>query len=407
MRLLHTSDWHLGQRFINQERIQEHELALDWLLKTIKNQQVDVLVVSGDIFDTFNPSNSAQQLYYNFLVKLSTTNCQYTIITGGNHDSPSMLEAPKALLEVLKIHVVGAAPRNNEDAVFSLKGKDGEDIAIVAAIPFLRDRDLVFAYEGESGVDRVDKIRNAIKNHFESVGEICSSVKQNNVPVIGTGHLFAFGAQTAEKQNNIYIGDEANIRIEDIPSVFDYVALGHIHRPQAIGGKENVRYSGSIIPLDFSEVADPKEVVLVDFEGDQIKSLERIPIPTFRRLKSFSGSIEQLYQRMEAFSSKHKEELTPWIELIVEDEAIPIDIDKEFRTFAEGLHLDILRVRISRQKVEDFKLSSIHQNLSDLDILDVFKQKCERASLPEEQQKEMESLFLEARDLLNQTEEED
>jgi exonuclease SbcD len=407
MRLLHTSDWHLGQRFINQERIQEHEMALEWLLEIIKDRHIDVLVVSGDIFDTFNPSNSAQQLYYNFLVKLSTTKCQYTIIIGGNHDSPSMLEAPKALLEVLKIHVVGAAPKEKEEAVFSLKGEDGKTVAIVAAIPFLRDRDLVFAYEGESGVDRIVKIRNAIKNHFETTGEICNTLKEQNVPVIGTGHLFAFGANTAEKQNNIYIGDEANIRIEEIPPVFDYVALGHIHRPQAIGGKENVRYSGSIIPLDFSEVADPKEVVLVDFEGDQIKKIDRIPVPTFRRLKSLSGSIEDLYKRMEAFSNRHKEELTPWIELIVEDESIPIDIDKEFRTFAEGLHLEILRVRISRPKNQHEKLSVIHQNLSDLDVLDVFRQKCERASLPEEQQKEMESLFLEARDLLNQIAEED
>ncbi|MCB0663451.1 MAG: exonuclease SbcCD subunit D C-terminal domain-containing protein, partial [Saprospiraceae bacterium] len=389
MRLLHTSDWHLGQRFNNHERVEEHALALDWVLQTVADQQVDILVVAGDIFDTFNPSNNAQQLYYNFLVRLSQTNCQHAVIIGGNHDSPSMLEAPKELLKVLKVHVVGAAPENNEEAVLRLKNNHGEPLATVAAIPFLRDRDLVFAKEEESGLERVDKIRQAIKMHFEVMGKACTANQVENIPVIGTGHLFAYGAKTEEKQNNIYIGDEANIRIEDIPEAFHYVALGHIHRPQAIGNKEHVRYCGSIIPLDFSEVADPKEVVIVDFEGNKLINIQRLNIPVFRRLKSIKDNVDNVKERLVEFAQRHENELTPWVEVIIEDDTIPVDVDKEIRSLAAELHLEVLRVKLSKQNFEAKGLDASMVDLSDIDILEVFEKKCERAAIPSDQFKKL------------------
>lgn len=402
MRLLHTSDWHLGQRFINHERIEEHALALDWLLETIEEQKIDLLVVSGDIFDTFNPSNNAQQLYYNFLVRLSRTPCQHAVILGGNHDSPSQLEAPKELLKVLNVQVVGAAPEKKTDAVLPLTDSKDELMAVVAAIPFLRDRDLVFAKEEESGMDRVDKIREAIKNHFMDMGNLCAPYKDKAVPVIGSGHLFAYGAKTAEKQNNIYIGDEANIRIEEIPEVFNYVALGHIHRPQAVGKKEQVRYCGSIIPLDFSEVADPKEVVVVDFEKGTVKSINRIPIPVFRRLKSIKGKVEDVKERLVAFSKRHEKELKPWVEVVIEDDSIPIDIDKDIRSLAAELHMDVLRVRLAKRDFSAKGLDSTLIDLAEIDIIEVFEKKCERAGLSKEEQEKLKQTFLEAKNLMEE-----
>lgn len=402
MRLLHTSDWHLGQRFINHERIEEHALALDWLLETIEEQKIDLLVVSGDIFDTFNPSNNAQQLYYNFLVRLSRTPCQHAVILGGNHDSPSQLEAPKELLKVLNVQVVGAAPEKKADAVLPLTDSKDELMAVVAAIPFLRDRDLVFAKEEESGMDRVDKIREAIKNHFMEMGNLCAPYKDKAVPVIGSGHLFAYGAKTAEKQNNIYIGDEANIRIEEIPEVFNYVALGHIHRPQAVGKKEQVRYCGSIIPLDFSEGADPKEVVVVDFEKGTVKSINRIPIPVFRRLKSIKGKVEDVKERLVAFSKRHEKELKPWVEVVIEDDTIPIDIDKDIRSLAAELHMDVLRVRLAKRDFSAKGLDSTLIDLAEIDIIEVFEKKCERAGLSKEEQEKLKQTFLEAKNLMEE-----
>jgi len=106
MKILHTSDWHLGQKFLSKDRIDEHQSALDWLRQTIIEQEIDVLLVSGDIFDIGNPPSYARHLYYRFLTSLQGTYCRHVVITGGNHDSPSMLNAPKELLEILNVYVV-------------------------------------------------------------------------------------------------------------------------------------------------------------------------------------------------------------------------------------------------------------------------------------------------------------
>ena len=149
MKILHTSDWHLGQRFLFNDREQEHQRALDWLADTIRTQEVDALIVAGDIFDINNPPNYARTMYYRFLTSLLGTSCRHIIITGGNHDSPSMLNAPRELLRLLNIHVVGAVGDALEEELVELKDSEGELELVVAAVPFLRDRDLRFSQAGE------------------------------------------------------------------------------------------------------------------------------------------------------------------------------------------------------------------------------------------------------------------
>ena len=141
MKLLHTSDWHLGRSLYDRKRYNEFEAFLNWLIGFIADEKVDLLLVSG-VFDSTTPSNRAQELYYHFLGRLSATGCRHAVITGGNHDSPTFLDAPKNLLGALNIHVVGSATGNPEDEVFVLKDDDGKTEAIVCAVPFLRDRDI-------------------------------------------------------------------------------------------------------------------------------------------------------------------------------------------------------------------------------------------------------------------------
>ncbi|MEL7220922.1 MAG: exonuclease subunit SbcD, partial [Bacteroidota bacterium] len=107
MKVLHTSDWHLGQKLLQLDRQEEFALALDWLLEVIIAEQIDVLLVSGDIFDIGNPPNQSRELYYNFLRRLLNSECRHVVITGGNHDSPAMLNAPRELLAAFNIHIVG------------------------------------------------------------------------------------------------------------------------------------------------------------------------------------------------------------------------------------------------------------------------------------------------------------
>nr|MCU0347519.1 exonuclease subunit SbcD [Saprospiraceae bacterium] len=257
MKILHTSDWHLGQKFISRDREEEHRLALDWLVQTIEKEQVDLLLVAGDVFDIGSPPNYARALYFNFLKKVVRTKCRHIVITGGNHDSPQMLEAPRELLQLLDVHVVGAASEQVGDEIIVLKNEQGEPEAVVAAVPFLRDQDLRRAASSDGGQERIERIKEGILAHYVAVGEaVVTDFAKLKIPKIAMAHLCVTGAEASDKQDNIYLGNVENIRADQFPSVFGYVALGHIHRPQKIGGLKQVRYSGSLIPLSFSETKD-------------------------------------------------------------------------------------------------------------------------------------------------------
>lgn len=154
MKILHTSDWHIGRTLYGRKRYEEFEAFLSWLSETIKNEKVDVLLVAGDIFDTSEPSNRAQELYYQFLCRVSSSSCRHVIVIAGNHDSPSFLNAPKELLRALHVYVIGNISENIEDEILILKNKEGNPEVIVCTIPYLRDRDIRLAEAGETINDK-------------------------------------------------------------------------------------------------------------------------------------------------------------------------------------------------------------------------------------------------------------
>ncbi len=383
MKLLHTSDWHLGQKFISWEREEEHALALGWLLDLIKKEKVDLLIVAGDIFDIGNPPSSARALYYNFLKRLWKTDCRHIVITGGNHDSPQMLNAPKKILQVLNVHVVGKATEDPADEVIVLKNNKGQLEAVVAAVPFLRDQDLKRAVSGETSNDRVEKIREGILAHYEAVSEAVTEFSAKSIPKIVTGHLCVTGHEASHKQDNIYLGNVENIKADQFPKVFDYVALGHIHRPQAIGGLENVRYSGSLIPLSFSETKDDKSVTLVSFQKNKIKNIEEVKLPIFRRLKTIEGSLEYVQERLEKLHHDYQDGLPAWVEVIVESDTLIPNLSGLLQDFTKDFNLEILK---TKHKTSHYSLSeqTHHEELGDLAPIDVFKKKCESSGRPPE-----------------------
>ena len=203
MRVLHTSDWHLGQKFIGRDRSDECRLALDWLLQTIVQEHIDLLVVSGDIFDITTPSNAAQALYYRFLSGLLNSSCRHIVVVGGNHDSPGLLEAPKQLLQALNIHLVGGQTETPEEQLLVLKDANGQPEAVVAAVPFLRDGRYRSSIAEESAYARIDRIKNALRQHYQQMGELAQPWKNKNIPILATGHLYAYGAETHKDQANI------------------------------------------------------------------------------------------------------------------------------------------------------------------------------------------------------------
>ena len=193
MKILHTSDWHIGSTLYGRKRYDETEQFLHWLVETIKNHSIETLLVAGDIFDTSTPSNTAQELYYRFLNEVSRTTCRHVIVTGGNHDSPSFLDAPKALLKAFNIYVVGSVAEREEAEVLVLNDADNNPEVIVCAVPFLRDRDIRQSSEGESYRDKENRLVEGIISHYQKVYE--EAWKERNelgksLPIIGMGHLF-------------------------------------------------------------------------------------------------------------------------------------------------------------------------------------------------------------------------
>lgn len=402
MKILHTSDWHLGQRFLFNDREQEHQRALDWLADTIRTQEVDALIVAGDIFDINNPPNYARTMYYRFLTSLLGTSCRHIVITGGNHDSPSMLNAPRELLRLLNIHVVGAATEDLEDELIELKDQAGQPELVVAAVPFLRDRDLRFSQAGEGSYERLQRVREGMAEHYRQIGELVEQYRDAKIPLIATGHLYASGASASDKQDNIYAGDVENIDAEQFPSIFHYIALGHIHRPQTVGDQEHIRYSGSLLPLSFSETKDDKSVYLLHFQRDQLLEVESLPVPVFRRLKSISGSLQEVKESLRRFDQKGGRELTPWVEAIVETDKLIPRLDLQLRDFTKDMDLQLLKIKIERQGELLRKSASNAVNLDDLeDVESVFRKKCTRFGSPPEQMDELLKSFKELRESMD------
>ena len=272
--ILHTSDWHLGRRLYGRMRYEEFEDFLSWLQDTISAQQVDVLIVAGDIFDTMTPSNRAQALYYEFLGKFSKLCCQHVVIVAGNHDSPTFLDAPSNVLKFLNVHVVGTACDDLNDEVMVLDNADGTPHCIIAAVPYLRDRDVRSSNAGESAQSKDANVISGICAHYDEVAKIAKAKQaeiakahKRHIPIIATGHLFAAGGTTTADDGvrELYVGSLGKVSADMFSESFDYVALGHLHVPQRVGGRETIRYSGSPIAMGFGEARQQKQVLLIEF----------------------------------------------------------------------------------------------------------------------------------------------
>lgn len=407
MKILHTADWHLGQRFNHKERQEEHQYALNWLLQTIIKEKIDALIVAGDIFDIGNPPNYSRRMYYQFLTDLRNTQCRHVVITGGNHDSPSMLNAPRELLLSLNVHVIGEATETIENQIIELVNEEGKLEMVVAAVPFLRDKDIRASVAGESSMERVERIKEGLRNHYQAVGKAVEKYEKLNIPLLTTGHLYAKGAQAGDRQDNIYLGDRENIDASEFPMIFDYVALGHLHRSQIVGQDYRVQYSGSLIPLSFSELEDKKVVKVIHFENRKMtEGVREIPVSQCRKIRKLEGSLEQVQQQLSKLAqSITEDELTAWVEVIVESDQVIPNLDALLKDYAKDFPLEILK---TRNKRDHYSLDQqvLEVDLEALSPFDVFAKKCNSGGQAPEEAKELESSFKELYEWMMQREDE-
>ncbi|WP_196887703.1 exonuclease SbcCD subunit D C-terminal domain-containing protein [Aureivirga sp. CE67] len=393
MKLLHTSDWHLGHRLHEQSQFEEQKLFLDWLLKEIEQQEIDVLLVAGDIYDTGVPATQSQKFYYDFLISLRNTKCKEVFIIGGNHDAPGTLNAPKALLEALQIHVVGKADEEVENEVFMVE-KDAEKV-IIAAVPYLRDQDIRKAVAGETFDQIGDRYKKALTNHYQKVADYCDSINKENVPVIAMGHLFAIGGTTSESEQSIYIGNLGDIGSGDFSKTFDYIALGHLHKPQKIDKNEFIRYSGSPNVLSFSEVGYDKKVYVLETNENEIQKVEDITIPQFRKVVKVKGDALECISKLQNLTT-NEFGLNPWAEVVLKDKEHTkfSEIQKEIKDFP----VEVLKVSYEKEQnqagIEQLIESSKH--VKDLSPMEVFKLKCQEQQFDLKNNQEVLDAFSEA-----------
>jgi DNA repair protein SbcD/Mre11 len=338
----------LGLRLYKRELTEEHAAFLHWLEQLISEREIDVLLISGDVFDIANPPRDALSLYYGFLARMHAVGCR-VIVTGGNHDSPGLLNAPREVLGIIGADVVGSVPEHPEDQVIPLQDAGGRLAAVVCAVPYVREPDIHRLTKGEEFTDKVHQLGAAIRNLYRQLAEYCQARFQ--VPLIAMGHLFAAGAETSDSEREIQIGNLAQVAAGDFPQAFDYVALGHIHRPQRVGGEERIRYSGSPIPLSFSEKKDHKIVIELDIRDGRVTQVDH-PVPFRRKLLKFTGSLEDIQRELDAYvSGDHKAWAEAEVRVAQATPALQQQVNAYFRDL-EHPGVEVLNYRIQNTDVE-------------------------------------------------------
>lgn len=402
MRILHTADWHIGKKLHTYDLSEDFDLWISWLSDFISREKVDVLLVSGDVFDLANPSAAARSQYYQSLVKLKEKVPQI-ILTGGNHDSPAMLNAPKELMSALNLQVIGGLPENIEEALIPLKNEKGETEIIIAAIPYLRNPDLknhqqvIKTYE-----DRLKALREGIAEIYRKAEEACKDLYPN-LPVLAMGHLFAAGVEASDSERDIQIGNAAKVYSSAFGDYFNYVALGHIHKPQQVSANIPVYYSGSPLALSFSERENEKRVLLIDTERGW--EPESHPIPQFRKLIKINGNLDKIKIALDELPENGG--LTHLIEIELHEEQYQIkliqDVEQVIADFdKEGYQIVKHRVRFAKALKQTGDLYEEHINLEELQPEHVFDKRLEQEEYSDEEKNEIRSAFIELLEEVNQ-----
>jgi exonuclease SbcD len=322
MKILHTADWHLGQLFYEYDRSFEHQQFLNWLLKTIATEEIEVLLVSGDVFDISNPAATSIRMFYSFLQQATRDNPHLQlVITAGNHDSASRLEAPKPLLESSNIHIIGTIEKNNdgsinyEKLILPLRNKSGEIQTWCLAVPFLRTGDYPVVANAENPYTE------GVAALYREAFAFANQHKKAHETIIAMGHLHTQQAEISEmdKTERLIMGGVECVAATAFDSEIKYVALGHIHKAQRIGGNNHIRYSGSPLPMSFSERHYKHQVVVFELQSE-LAHLKTIEIPVtipLLQIPSKPAPLDEVLAQLHQLKEKNDDEPAPYLEVQV------------------------------------------------------------------------------------------
>lgn len=378
LKVFHTADWHLGQSLFGFDRDEEHRQFLEWLLEQLSLHRPDALLIAGDVFDSVNPSSVAQKRYYQFLAEARAALPELQmIVTAGNHDAGSRLEAPSDLLESLKIHVVGTVQRDQAGEIrvdrflIPVSSKEQRTEAIVMAVPFLRPSDVPFL--SDAADPYLDGIRELYRRATAAALEI-RSARNPDAALIAMGHCHLHGGEESrQSERQIVIGGSESIGVDVFAPEIAYVALGHLHRAQQFDAGR-VRYSGSPIPLSFSESGYRHAVRILEFDQGVLERSEDLPIPRFVELMRLpeTGSLplNELLSLLEQLGSADEENNTsthPFLELrVLEDQPDPTKRQRIEQVLI-GRAVRLAAIRVERpDRQGDVVLAGLPNDLADL-----------------------------------------
>ncbi|APW45253.1 exonuclease subunit SbcD [Rhodoferax antarcticus] len=401
MRILHTSDWHLGQHFMGKSRQAEHQALIDWLLVQVEAHAVGAVLIAGDIFDTGAPPSYARELYSHLVVGLHRAGVALLLL-GGNHDSVATLRESRSLLAFLSTTVV-ADVNNPADQLVVLprRGTSAEPGCIVCAVPFIRARDVLQSQAGQSAQEKQQSMQVAIQAYYQAVyaaGQARQAELQRelgrSVPLIATGHLTTVGASSNESVREIYVGSLDAFPTAAFPPA-DYIALGHIHKPQKVGGVEHIRYCGSPIALGFDEARQQKEMLLVELDERGLVSVTALPVPRFQSLVSVSANLATLAGAIATAAAKGTFEKPVWLEVTVAEDDYLSDLPARISEMTQGLPVEVLRVRRQRANTAGTLDGDILETLDELSPEDVFARRLAQEDLPPAMQEALGQRFRE------------
>ncbi|MFP1945540.1 exonuclease subunit SbcD [Lonsdalea quercina] len=394
MQIIHTSDWHLGQYFYTKSRAAEHQAFLRWLIEQVEQHHVDAVVVAGDIFDNGTPPSYAREMYNRFVVELHKTGCQLVIL-GGNHDSVATLNESRLLLSCLNTQVIASCEGDLEQQVIVLNNREGKPGALLCAIPFLRPRDVLTSQAGQSGADKQLALQEAIANHYQRSYQLAVRRREEMdlaLPIVATGHLTTVGVTTTDSVRDIYIGTLDAFPAQAFPPA-DYIALGHIHRPQRIAQTEHIRYSGSPIPLSFDELNHEKSVYLVRFEQDKLEDVSPLTIPASQPMQLVKGSLTEIERRLAGFR-EYEGEKPVWLDIEIATQDYLSDIQQHIQNLTDDLNVEVVLLRRAREQHLQMLVQQEKETLDELLPGEVFERRLAlEPDLEERQQQRLRTLF--------------
>ena len=383
--LLHTADWHFGAVLYGQRRHREHLAFSQWLIDCVAREKPDVLLISGDIFDSTTPSQQAQTLYYDTIAALRQR-CPHIIITGGNHDAPALLNAIQPLVKDQGIYIIGAATETPADEVLLLRDAANRPQAIVCAVPYLRDRDVRLSESGQSPDDKHMALVTGIREHYTTVVTAACQLRETlptPVPILGMGHLFVAGGVAGDGVRDLYVGTLSHVGSDIFPSCLDYVALGHLHVPQTVSGATTIRYSGSPIPMGFGEAKQQKQILKVTISGaGEPPVVSPLHVPVFQPLVTLSGDFEKIEQALLTLAQTNTPE-SLWVDIVYTGDALMPDLRDRIAACVGDQPVQILRIKNQRPLTP--KETAPVLDLEDLTPEEVFQHCLDSHQIPADQ----------------------